>query len=140
MGGSVSLAATDLNNASYTWSDGASANLGTDRILLVSPAVTTTYSVAVVNPLTGCTSSASRTIVVLSAPSVNAGNDLAVCEGGANVSLTGSPAGGTWAGNGVSGSGGAYSFSAASAGVGTFTLAYTYTQLGVGYSDDLVLS
>ncbi|MFM8837439.1 MAG: hypothetical protein ACKOHH_02275, partial [Bacteroidota bacterium] len=73
VGGSVTLTATNITGATYSWSNG-SASVGSGQIIVASPASTKTYSVNVTNPVTGCISTASKTIIVLAAPSVNAGN------------------------------------------------------------------
>ncbi|NDE84332.1 MAG: hypothetical protein EB044_06220, partial [Actinobacteria bacterium] len=139
VGGSVTLTATNITGATYSWSDG-SASVGSGQIIVASPASTKTYSVNVTNPVTGCISIASKTIIVLAAPSVNAGNDTSICQGSANLSLSGSPSGGTWSGAGVTNNAGVYSFSPSSAGVGSHILTYTVTQLGISYSDQVTAS
>ncbi|MFM8513028.1 MAG: PKD domain-containing protein, partial [Bacteroidota bacterium] len=139
VGGSVTLTATNIAGASYSWSDG-SASVGSGQIIVASPASNTNYSVNVTNPVTGCISTASKTITVLSAPSVDAGNDTSICQGSANLSLSGSPSGGTWSGAGVTNNAGVYSFSPSSAGVGSHILTYTVIQLGINYSDQVTAS
>lgn len=79
----------------------------------------------------GCTSSDQQSVVVNDLPVVTfSGLSAAYCEDASSVALTGSPAGGTFAGPGVIGN----SFSAVAAGVGTHTIAYSYTD-GNGCSD-----
>ena len=73
--------------------------------------------------LTGCSASINRPVTVNLAPVVNAGLDQSVCVGAAAIQLTGSPAGGTWSGTGVT-SGGSFNPST----VGNFTLTYTYNS------------
>ncbi|MFM7031514.1 MAG: hypothetical protein ACKOX4_03225, partial [Bacteroidota bacterium] len=102
VGGSVTLTATNIAGATYSWSDG-SASAGSGQIIVASPASTTTYTVSVTNTATGCISTASKTITVLAAPSVDAGNDTSICQGSANLSLSGSPSGGTWSGPFITG-------------------------------------
>ena len=70
-----------------------------------------------------CSSSASTTIDVYSAPAANAGTYNAVCTNSASVALTGSPTGGTFTGTGVTGN----SFNPA-VGAGTYTINYSYTN------------
>ncbi|MFM8318344.1 MAG: hypothetical protein ACKOAV_08230, partial [Bacteroidota bacterium] len=139
VGGSVTLTATNITGATYSWSDG-SASVGSGQIIVASPATTTTYTVSVTNTATGCISTASKTITVLAAPSVDAGGDLSACVNGNAVTLGGSPSGGTWSGTGVTNNAGVYSFSPSSAGVGSYTLTYTVTQLGINYSDQVTAS
>jgi hypothetical protein len=71
----------------------------------------------------GCTSSASTTITVNTAPTVTTGSYGPSCSGDASITLTGSPVGGIWSGTGVTGN----QFNPAA---GTQTLSYTLTQNG----------
>jgi gliding motility-associated-like protein len=71
---------------------------------------------------TGCSASTNRTIVINQAVPASAGLDQSVCVGSSPVQLSGSPAGGTWSGTGVSGSG---LFTPST--IGNFNLTYTYT-------------
>lgn len=65
-------------------------------------------------------------VTVFAAPTVTASAaSTSVCVDDASVALTGSPAGGTWSGNGVTGN----SFSPAAAGLGPQTLTYSYTDV-----------
>ncbi len=79
---------------------------------------TVTYSYTDGN---GCSNSASSTITVNNLPVVNAGNYAPVCIDNGPVALSGTPAGGTFSGTGVSGT----SFDPNS---GTQTLTYTFTD------------
>lgn len=66
-------------------------------------------------------------------PSVSAGSDEWVCINSSSFGLTGSPAGGTWSGTGVSGN----FFNASAAGSGAHTLHYAYTDPSTGcYNSD----
>lgn len=81
----------------------------------------------------GCTSSSSQTVTVHSIPSVSfSGFNLphAYCVDASSVTLTGSPAGGTFSGTGITGN----SFDPATAGVGTYAITYTYSD-GFGCSN-----
>jgi len=133
IGGSVTLTATSISGASYNWSDG-SASAGSGQIIVASPSSTTTYSVSITNSATGCTSTASKTITVLAAPSVNAGSDTSICQGSANLSLSGTPSGGTWSGQFITGD----SFNPINP--GTYYLIYSYEQLNVDYFDTLIVT
>ena len=101
-GGSVSLTATNLPLGTYSWAPGSTLSATNSQIVVATPTITTTYSVTGTN-ISGCPSTASKTIVVLSLPSVNAGNDTTLCQNSGSINLVGSPAGGTWSGTGVSG-------------------------------------
>jgi hypothetical protein len=69
----------------------------------------------------GCTNSDQTTIVVNPLPTVSAGSYGPGCSNDGNIALSGTPAGGTWTGIGVTGS----SFDPSA---GTQTLTYTYTD------------
>lgn len=90
-----------------------------------------TYSVT----QNGCTGSSTATITVNDFPVVSAGPDQSAVAGSADVTLNGSPAGGTWTGTGVvSGS----TFSPVISGQGSFNLTYTFEQNGCSNSDELI--
>lgn len=81
-----------------------------------------TYTYTDVN---GCINFATRTAVVVPLPVVSfSGLETAYCVDGTADALTGSPAGGTFSGIGISGN----NFVPATAGVGTHTIIYTYTD------------
>jgi len=72
----------------------------------------------------GCGNTDTLVATVSALPSVNAGNDLTLCANAAPVALSGTPAGGTFSGAGVSNN----SFHASIAGVGPHTVIYSYTD------------
>jgi hypothetical protein len=73
----------------------------------------------------GCSSSEDQVVEVNELPVVSfSGLATSYCEDASNVNLTGSPAGGTFTGNGVIGA----QFSPVAAGVGIHTVTYTYTD------------
>lgn len=79
----------------------------------------------------GCSNTTSQDITVHDIPTVSfSGLPANLCENDASVSLTGSPAGGTFSGVGMSGS----TFDPVVAGAGTHTISYTYTD-GTGCSN-----
>ncbi len=82
---------------------------------------TVTYTYTSAN---GCTNAANSTITVNPLPVLNPGVYSTVCLNGSPVTLTGTPAGGTFSGPGVTGS----SFNPGTAGIGTHTINYTYTD------------
>ena len=82
---------------------------------------TVTYTYTDAN---SCTNSATTDIDVTALPTVSAGSYSALCIDGADITLSGTPAGGSFSGTGVSGS----TFSPAVAGAGTQTITYTYTN------------
>ncbi|MCC6252597.1 MAG: T9SS type A sorting domain-containing protein [Bacteroidia bacterium] len=74
--------------------------------------------------INGCTNSASQTISLTPAPVVSMNIPSTACIDGGLVTLTGSPAGGTFSGQGVSGN----NFNPAVAGPGTYSIIYSYTD------------
>ncbi|NVO20150.1 MAG: DUF2341 domain-containing protein [Bacteroidetes bacterium] len=94
---------------------------------------TLTYSYSDGN---SCANSSQVTITVHDLPVVTAGSYAAVCENSADVVLAGTPAGGVWTGNGVSGSQlSGYVFDPS---VGTQSLTYSYTDGNTCASSDHV--
>ncbi|MFN5635576.1 MAG: gliding motility-associated C-terminal domain-containing protein [Flavobacteriia bacterium] len=101
--------------ATYSWSPTI-----TDGVAFTSPNGTTTY-VLTGTSVAGCTSTDAVDVTVNTEPSVNAGTYSAVCIDASAVALSGTPAGGTFSGTGVTGT----SFNPAS---GTQTITYDYTD------------
>lgn len=106
--------------STYSWNTGA-----TTANLSVSPSSTTVYTVS--GYLAGCSVQANQTATVTVNPlplvSLTAPANT-VCLNNSPITVTGSPAGGTYAGSGLSGN----SFNPAMAGAGTYTLTYTYAD------------
>lgn len=117
-GSSVILTASGVS--SYLWNTGSTA-----ASLSVSPSSTTVYTVS--GSIPGCSTQASQTatVTVYALPSVNlsTATDL-TCLSNGLISLTGSPAGGTYSGTGVSGN----NFNPSTSGAGSFTVTYSYTN------------
>lgn len=72
----------------------------------------------------GCSASASQNIVVNALPTVSLNSVAPLCVDAASVSLSGTPTGGSFSGNGVTGN----SFNPAVAGVGVHPVIYTFTD------------
>ena len=91
-----------------------------------TPAIagTGTHSITYSVTSGGCSGSVSQAVVVNALPSVGFTLPAVICENAAPLPLTGSPAGGTFSGTGISGS----TFDPAVAGTGTFTITYSYTD------------
>jgi hypothetical protein len=88
-----------------------------------TPAVAGVYSVTYdYTDQNGCSAAASTSIVVNALPVVSTGSYGPYCAGGAAVTLGGSPVGGSWSGDGVSG--GVFTPSAA----GVYSVTYSYTD------------
>jgi hypothetical protein len=75
-----------------------------------------------------CSNSATASVVVNTKPTVTAGSYGPYCIDAAAVTLGGSPSGGTWSGDGVSGAAGSQVFTPSTAGAGSHTLTYSYTD------------
>ncbi|HEU4718066.1 MAG TPA: T9SS type A sorting domain-containing protein, partial [Bacteroidia bacterium] len=104
--------------STYMWSD-ASTNQTLD--------VTTSGNYFVdVTDTSGCSASDTIMVTVNALPTVtSSATSTNVCFDDANVSLTGTPAGGTFSGNGVTGS----SFDPSAAGNGNQVVTYSYTDV-----------
>jgi hypothetical protein len=77
IGSDVTLTATGGN--SYLWSTGQTSNQ-----IVVSPPVSTTYSVTVTDS-NGCTATTAKSVVVNALPQVNITGQLSLCKGAASV-------------------------------------------------------
>ncbi len=117
-GSSATLTASGAN--SFVWSSG-----GTNATEIVTPATTTAYTVTGTDS-SGCSGTDTITVVVNPLPVVTLSIPVGlVCVDDGSFALTGgSPSGGTWSGNGVSGG----SFSPTTAGVGSQLITYTFTD------------
>ncbi len=114
-------ASLQVNGAvSYTWNTG-----NTGSLLVVSPLVSTVYTV--IGSAPGCpnTASTTATVVVYSLPQITFTVSLTeVCETETPWQFNASPGGGTFSGPGITGN----QFSPSLAGMGTHTIVYTYTD------------
>ncbi|MEW5846490.1 MAG: T9SS type A sorting domain-containing protein, partial [Bacteroidota bacterium] len=112
-GGSPAGGVYSGNGVTGTTFDPAAAGVGTHTI---------TYTYTDGN---GCVSSVAKDITVNPLPTVTLADFTPVCVDAAPFTLDGgSPAGGVYSGNGVTGT----TFDPAAAGVGTHTITYTYTD------------
>lgn len=117
-GSSLTLSATPVNG---TFSgDGVSTNQFNPSLAGVGTH-TITYSVTVNN----CTGSATQTIQVDALPTIQFSPINALCINESPVSLTATPIGGVYSGDGLTGS----SFNPMTAGNGTHPITYTFTAL-----------
>ncbi len=99
---------------------------------LAAGSYTITYTVTANG---GCTNSCTFNVNVAPLPTVDAGDYGSACTNGPDISLLGSPTGGTWTGTGVSGNqmiGYVFHISA-----GTQTLTYSYTTINGCTSMDM---
>jgi gliding motility-associated-like protein len=107
----------------YAWSGSTAVVSPGSASTTTTPTATTTYTMLVTDNV-GCTASDNVIVNVNALPTVNAGNDITLCNQPIAHQLTGfSPAGGTWWGTNVTSSG-VYT----PAGVGSFTLTYCFTN------------
>lgn len=114
--GSFVLDPNMINASSYLWSDGS-----TNSALTVT--LTDTFYVTLADS-NGCVGSDTAVVTILNLPSVSlAASSYTVCVADANVTLTGSPTGGTYSGASVTGS----QFDP-SIGAGLREVYYTYTD------------
>ena len=116
-GSSATLNASGAS--SYTWNTGANTNA-----IVVSPSVTTQYTV--IATASGCNGTfvANASVFVNSLPTVNLVSSTAtICQNGGPITFTGSPSGGTYSGTAVSGA----TFNPNGAGPGTHTVSYQVT-------------
>ncbi len=111
-------------NYTYSWTSDPSGFTSTEADPLVTPAVTTTYTVTVDDGLN--TASGTVTVTVHPLPVVTCPPDLLVCIDFDPVVLSGAtPAGGTYSGTGVSNG----IFDPSVAGIGTWEITYVYTSI-----------
>ncbi|MDD2982240.1 MAG: PKD domain-containing protein [Crocinitomicaceae bacterium] len=104
-----------------TWS-GTGISAGIFDPSAINPGTyTLTYSYT--DPTTLCSKSASIIATVLLPPTVSAGLDLNLCNQPITTTLSGTPAGGTWSGTGITNPTGVFTPS----GVGSFDVTYTFT-------------
>ncbi|MDQ3108944.1 MAG: T9SS type A sorting domain-containing protein, partial [Bacteroidota bacterium] len=104
--------------AMYLWNNNSTAQT-------LNATSSGTYYVTVTN-VSGCTGSDTIALIVNAIPMLTlTSSDSSLCLTDANAMLSGTPAGGTWSGPGVTGS----SFNASSAGVGAQNVFYTFTSV-----------
>lgn len=122
----IQLQANSLSGATYSWSGPNNFNASTQNCSVpATVAASGTYTVT--TSLNGCTSSATTNVVVNSGqtPVITAAGPF--CEAAANVFLSASIPGGTWAGNGITNPS-TGEFSPSQAGSGSQQITYTLTS------------
>jgi alpha-tubulin suppressor-like RCC1 family protein len=135
-GQNIQLTASSIGGVTYSWT-GSNNFLSSEQSPLiknVALAATGTYNLKVTDQY-GCQSLIQPVqVTVNDLPVVNAGANINTCLSGAQITLSGSPAGGTWAGTAVSSG----IFTPSIAGLGNYYLRYTYTLNGcTNYADAL---
>ncbi|MBM3411627.1 MAG: hypothetical protein FJY18_08365, partial [Bacteroidetes bacterium] len=133
-GGSVQLQAS--GGATYHWLPSAGLSSVSLANPVASPAASTLYSVIVTNVF-GCSDTLEVRVDVIPLPEVNAGADMSVCINSGLVSLTGTPSGGVWTGQGIAT--GTTQFDPQSAGVGIWPVVYGVNFSGVLVTDTLLI-
>jgi len=114
---------TSSGALTYSWSPSSGLNGTSGSSVVAKPAGTTTYTVTGTNNA-GCQAANQVTVSVLTPPSVSLSSLSSRCINAPSFSLSGgTPGGGTYSGNGVSGG----MFNPASAGAGTHIITYSYT-------------
>ena len=108
----------------YLWSSNPVGFSSTLNNPIVTPTITTTYTVTVSDGITNVTSSA--VLVVMQIPIVSfSGLAATYCSNQPAVTLIGAPVGGVFSGQGIVGN----TFDPAIAGQGTHSITYTYTSI-----------
>ena len=127
-GGTATLGTPSVAGMTYAWSPSTGLSSATSAQPLItltntnSTVQTTVYTLTVTNTLDGnCTATDAVSVTVNPLPTVSAGTYAPVCSNIPTVSLSGTPAGGTFTGTGVTG----VTFSTSS---GTQTISYSYTD------------
>ncbi len=108
----------------YQWFNASGTQVGNNSIINVSPSSSTGYTV-IGTSSNGCKDTAVAQLIVNPIPVVSiSGLNNAYCLNAADVTLIGSPAGGTFSGTAVNGD----TLSASALGAGTYTVQYNYTD------------
>lgn len=126
-GEEVTLEALNPDGASITWNGSVSEGVA------FTPALgATTYTVTA--ELNNCESTDDVVVTVGAVPTVSAGSDAEACLNHEPISLSGSPAGGTFSGPGVTGS----TFNPADAGEGVHEVVYTFADGNGCEGEDII--
>jgi len=130
IGGSPTASGGNGGPYSISWSPATGLSSATAANPTASPATTMTYTVTVTETSTGFFARDMVTVTVNALPVVTIDPIPAQCVGASVVTLSGSPAGGTFSGPGVSGN----QFMPLTAGIGTHTITYSYSSSGCSNS------
>ena len=134
----LSALATGVPPYIYTWSSVPVGFVSNIANPIASPTVTTVYRVVVQHAL-GDTDTAWQTVVVETAPTASfVGLSSDYCDDASSVNLLGTPAGGVFSGNGVSGS--SFDPTATTVTIGSNQIIYTVSQNGCSDSDTQYVS
>ena len=134
-GASVTFTASPAGDSIYEFFNGSNVVQNSSSATYTTNTLTTGSSISVVAINEGCPSlpSDTVTVIVTTAPVVNAGSDQSACLNAATITLGGfSPPGGSWSGIGITDTTGI--FLPSNAGVGSFSLVYNYEDFASGCS------
>jgi PKD repeat protein len=99
-GDTINFVAAGANT--YSWSPAAGLSSTSGSLVIGTPSISTTYTVLGTD-INGCTGSATSIVGAYPLPSINAGNDLTLCNTPVTFTLSGfTPQGGVWSGFGIS--------------------------------------
>ncbi|MCB9189479.1 MAG: PKD domain-containing protein [Flavobacteriales bacterium] len=129
-GDQTTLTATGATT--YTWSPATGLSATTGSSVDADPTTTTTYTVE--GAVGSCSNTTDVTVTVNTLPIVDGGGDLILCNQPIAETLIGTPAGGTWSGQGGITPSGEFTPS----GVGTFEVYYTFTDGNLCVNEDTV--
>lgn len=121
-GGSVNLFASNVLNATYSWT-GPNGFTSTSQnpTGITMPTTPGSYTYSVTATVSGLSCTSTTTVTVNPLPTVSAGTYTPVCSNVSSVALLGTPTGGTFTGTGVTGT----TFTTSS---GTQSISYSYTD------------
>jgi gliding motility-associated-like protein len=93
-GPGVQLTATAASATSYSWSPAAGLSCVTCPNPIANPSATTIYTVTITTP--SCSAIGTATVNVTPLPTVNAGPDVSICQGGSGATLAATSNGTTY--------------------------------------------
>ena len=123
----ITVVAPTSSSQTLSICDGESVTVGTSTYTTIG-----TFTDVLTNNV-GCDSTVTTNINVNTLPTINAGTDETFCIYGPLVALSGTPAGGTYSGSGVSGS----NFDPTT-GIGSYAVTYSYTDGNSCMNTDIV--
>jgi gliding motility-associated-like protein len=134
-GGNVTLSASGADT--YIWSPATGLDATDKAVVVATPTINTTYTVTG-SLANGCQQTSTARVNITSRPVVNAGRDTLACNNAPNLTLTGTPAGGSWSGTSFVTSAGI--FNPWAAGNGTYTLYYQFTANNCDGIDSMIVT
>jgi hypothetical protein len=135
LAGSASNGTTQWAQVSATGTASASITDASSLTSTVSVSGVGSVTLRLTTTSTSCGAATDDVVLTVKANPTPTADDKEVCTG-SSVELTGTPAGGSWSGDHVSGS----TFNAAGVGAGAYTVTYTVTEDGCSASDDATVT